>query len=813
MRNDLPEGERRLKEEEGLQRGMLPAEECSVEERRRGTHLHTCFTIPLMAFSSTFSSRTIDQGSLDYPYPSHVNAASFVSIKLSGKTNYGPWQKQLMCLLEIHDMLGFIDGTFKNPELNGANKKKEYITAYDARLCREWNRSDTLVKGWIFGSLRKDVMNIVIDLPTARDVWEKLETTYSTHPASLSNSTTSENDHTEYLPLYRAILRGDWNEAQVTLDEAALMFKLNDENETPLHVAIGTCTNIEFVEKLLVKIDPDSLPTLVTKRGLNPLHHAAFVGNTKAAKMLVEKNADLLFLPDDWYYLPIFRAISGSHTDTFQYLLKVTKDKIGLCKQKNNNPFEGTKGSMLLTRVITAGLWDSAYELMKDYPQMATGGKGNSSPLKFVAGTLDGYFCGKPYNFYQRFVYSHVPIEKCDLSKGHKNSDIENQDTHKGECVAKLRQSCFHRAIRRIYINFWKFALQHVSHIEQLKKEKMKHRNALALLKCTCEQVAKLESLSEMRDHYLKAINVAVKYDNCEAVKMIIGYFPQAISTDDNDYPLIQLAIINRCERVYKFLVEEPMTNKHSQKVWLDEYRNNLLHSAAKLAPIHKLNLVSGAALQMQRELQWFEEVKKIACPWHENSKNFKEEKPIMVFRKEHKELRKEGEEWMKKTADSYTITAALIITIVFAAAITVPGGTDGNSGKALYATKPSFIIFAVSDAISLFTSTTSLLLFLSILTARYAEEDFLYKLPKRLIFGLAMLFLSVTSMMVAFSATLYLMFGQGKAWIMIPIATLTCLPIASFVTLQLPLLVDLISSTYGHGIFAKQSDTKIKQS
>ncbi|GKA54051.1 ankyrin repeat family protein, partial [Tanacetum coccineum] len=81
-----------------------------------------------------------------------------------------------------------------------------------------------------------------------------------------------------------------------------------------------------------------------------------------------------------------------------------------------------------------------------------------------------------------------------------------------------------------------------------------------------------------------------------------------------------------------------------------------------------------------------------------------------MVFRREHEKLRKDGEEWMKKTADSYTITAALIITIVFAAAITVPGGNDDKSGKPIYETKPSFIIFSVADAISLFTATTSLL-------------------------------------------------------------------------------------------------------
>lgn len=31
-----------------------------------------------------------------------------------------------------------------------------------------------------------------------------------------------------------------------------------------------------------------------------------------------------------------------------------------------------------------------------------------------------------------------------------------------------------------------------------------------------------------------------------------------------------------------------------------------MLHLACKLAPTHRLNCVSGAALQMQREIQWF---------------------------------------------------------------------------------------------------------------------------------------------------------------------------------------------------------------
>ncbi|KAK1409062.1 hypothetical protein QVD17_41345 [Tagetes erecta] len=234
--------------------------------------------------------------------------------------------------------------------------------------------------------------------------------------------------------------------------------------------------------------------------------------------------------------------------------------------------------------------------------------------------------------------------------------------------------SMWHMIFQRIYVKFWEITLLHVPHIKHLKEDKVKHNTALMLLKCICEEIGKTNRHSDMGEHYFKATNVAALNDT-----------PEAIEEMDKD-------------------------------------GNNLLHLAAQLAPIHKLNVLSGAALQMQRE---FQEVEKFVETKYKEEKNKKQETPIMVFRREHKELRKEGEEWMKKTSDSYTITAALIITIVFAAAITVPGGSNGDTGKAVYLTRSSFIIFAVSDAISLFTSTTSLLLFLSILTARYRDEDF----------------------------------------------------------------------------------------
>ncbi|KAL7582813.1 hypothetical protein Lser_V15G44890 [Lactuca serriola] len=251
-------------------------------------------------------------------------------------------------------------------------------------------------------------------------------------------------------------------------------------------------------------------------------------------------------------------------------------------------------------------------------------------------------------------------------------------------------------------------------------------------------------------------------------------------------------------EKVYK--------HRNVYRTSKDSSGNNLLHLAARLAPTNKLNLIIGATLQIQHELQWFKEVKRFVCPLSIIQKNSSGETPQMVFTREHKNLVIEGEKWMKSTVESCTITTALITTIVLAAAITLPGGNKEETRIPMFTNHTAFTIFAISYAISLFAAVTSLLMFLSILNAHYAEQDFLLKLPTKLIIGLSTLFISTTAMVVVVATTLYIVFGQINSQILIPIAVLTCLPITSFVILQFPLVIDLMSATYGRSIFRKDA-------
>ena len=155
----------------------------------------------------------------------------------------------------------------------------------------------------------------------------------------------------------------------------------------------------------------------------------------------------------------------------------------------------------------------------------------------------------------------------------------------------------------------------------------------------------------------------------------------------------------------------------------------------------------------------------------------------------------------MKETSSSCTVVGALIFTIMFTAAFTLPGGNNQNTGFPMFLDKKLFNVFIISDAISLFSSTTSVLTFLGILTSRYAEEDFLISLPKKLILGLSTLFLSIATIMISFCAAIALLFHK-QLWIVSPIILIACILVTLFVFLQFPLLLEIFLSTYGPSIF-----------
>ncbi|ONI01271.1 hypothetical protein PRUPE_6G131100 [Prunus persica] len=258
----------------------------------------------------------------------------------------------------------------------------------------------------------------------------------------------------------------------------------------------------------------------------------------------------------------------------------------------------------------------------------------------------------------------------------------------------------------------------------------------------------------------------ATRLGNFEFLAALLSAYPDLFwELDENKRSIIHVAVLHRHASIFN-LVHEIGFIKDFITAMSDDEDNNILHLAAKLAPQNQLNLVSGAALQMQRELVWFEEVKKIVQPLSTEMKNKKGKTPRELFTSEHKGLLHKGESWMKNTAKSCMLVATIIATVVFSAAFSIPGGIADKTGAPNFVKETAFLIFAISDGVALFSSSTSMLMFLYILTSRYAENDFLKSLPLKLMVGLASLFISMTSMMIAFSTAFYLSYILFKSYI-----------------------------------------------
>ncbi|KAI7983314.1 Ankyrin repeat-containing protein ITN1 [Camellia lanceoleosa] len=175
---------------------------------------------------------------------------------------------------------------------------------------------------------------------------------------------------------------------------------------------------------------------------------------------------------------------------------------------------------------------------------------------------------------------------------------------------------------------------------------------------------------------------------NVEFVEEILTAYPDIVWILDKDERNIFLyAVLQRQEKIFT-LLHKMGPKKNLIATSLDKDGNTILHHAAMLSPSSHLDGISGAALQMQRELQWFEEVEKVVQPMYREIQNNDGKTARALFTSEHKKLRREGEKWMKETSTSCTVVAALIATVMFTAVFTGPRGYNGTTGILVLASK-----------------------------------------------------------------------------------------------------------------------------
>ncbi|ANM70925.1 Ankyrin repeat family protein [Arabidopsis thaliana] len=541
--------------------------------------------------------------------------------------------------------------------------------------------------------------------------------------------------------------------------------------ETPLLKACA-CGKPEIVKELLWRMTPEQM---LPKMSQNVSYHTALTvvavsGNMEIAEALVAKNPKLLEIPGINGQIPVVVAVENTQMEMARYLYTRTPVQVLLAE-------DGYHDIALDLFNMSRRLAVTKHLQIESIPIIVLASKPDLFPGDCYLGPLT------------RFIYSWIQVKLPTLPKpSHANKD------HKNTLMRKLLKG----------LSKW-------TGIDEVYRLKVMHLQAKKLLLGISEETLTL-GLKERSETVDEALLFAVRYGNVDfLVEMIRNNSELLWSTrTSSSSTLFLLAVEFRQEKVFNLLYGLD-DRKYLLLADKDSDGNGVLHLAGFPSPPSKLASVICAPLRMQRELQWFKEVERIAPEIEKERVNTEEQTPIEIFAKEHQGLRQEAEKWMKDTAMSCSLVAALIvmvtfaaliITVIFAAVFTVSGGSDDNSeGNPFHLYEQRFIIFIVSDLISCFAACTAVPIFLGILTARYSFDDFLVALPTKMITGLSILFVSIAAMLIAFSLVLITMMNKGK-WIVAPTILCACLPALLFVLLQYPLLKEMIFSTYGKGIF-----------
>ncbi|VVA20295.1 PREDICTED: ankyrin [Prunus dulcis] len=541
-----------------------------------------------------------------------------------------------------------------------------------------------------------------------QDATKILETPSKDVANNVPNSALTNTNLVPYVILHLAALSGDWDIARNFLQSKPQAVRAKITKGSETALHIAAgAKRTTFVEELVKWMTSNDLE-LKNDVGNTALHFAAVSGIKRIAEVMVDKNPTLPQIRGIKELTPLHMATLLGHREIVWYLY----DKTILMDRDHMG---------LLVSAITADLYDVALDIIQKNPQIAFAREENGeTPLHVMARKPLACYSGSQLGFWQRCKGSLLPHTKAPYGK------------------------------------------------------KLMYMQATQLVKQLWEKILTLNSDSAISDLIRTPSSLlftAAELGNIDFLIILLRSYPGLIwHVDEQNRSIFHTAVIHRQEKVFN-LIYELGGLKELIVSYKDNDNNNMLHLAAKLAPVIRLNDDTGAALKLRRELLWFKEVEKIVQPLYKEMRNSVGKTPQILFTEEHKELLREGEVWMKGTASSCMVVQRSL--------------------------RLAFIVFAISDAVSLISSAASILSFLSVLTSRYAEGDFLHSLPNRLIVGLATLFISITAMMITFVATVFIVLGSEFHGIKVPIALVAGVPVGFYALLQFPLLADMINHAY----------------
>ncbi|CAI9766576.1 unnamed protein product [Fraxinus pennsylvanica] len=552
--------------------------------------------------------------------------------------------------------------------------------------------------------------------------------------------------------LNEALIIGKWEYIERMIGEhpnEVFKARLNKNGDTLLLLAFNEGKNV-LIRRMLEKIPPDLLAE-TDNLGNTALHLAAKVGLVEDAKILVRKDSKLLNCENKDGLLPIQLAARREQANArsmTSYLFKAGKEDENHSKLLKEEAGAGV-GSRVMKSLIKAGFYDLALHLLEFNEKLAWEKK-DISPLEQMASDPGGFKSGFRSRSWQSLIYSYS------------------------------------------WYKIWSALPKVLVQNKDIPALKLKHQHARQLVQSLCSNIKKMD---EPQKKLGKILLLGAQNGIEEIVHEILESLPSTITyTDVKKHSIFHVAVMYRHENILKMAHEKNKQRKGTQNP--DSRENTLLHLVGSTPLQAGIDTDAGAIFQMQNELQWFKKVSELVTPQELNSENKQKKTPFALFQDQHAAMAAKEKEWMTRMATASSVAGSLVATVAFAAPFQVPGG-NGNGGIPNFSNKSSFIVFAISDALALFSSITSVLTFLSIFTSRYGVRDYLRALPHRVIIGLISLLLSFIFLTTAFSSTLFLVFAKENDLILIPIILLSCIPVILYAKLQLPSLLAMIKSTF----------------
>ncbi|GAU20492.1 hypothetical protein TSUD_130500 [Trifolium subterraneum] len=298
---------------------------------------------------------------------------------------------------------------------------------------------------------------------------------------------------------------------------------------------------------------------------------------------------------------------------------------------------------------------------------------------------------------------------------------------------------------------------------------------------------------------------VAAKYGIVEIAREIESRIKSVIhERNSNDENVLLLAVKHKQPQIVEHLrklslIDKKVIDKNvfrSLCQQVDKKENTMLHLAAytSLNKEASWRNIAGPAMQMMWDIKWYKYIQRIVPEHFKHRTNAEDETPGQIFKEEHKDLLEKSTAWLKDTAESCSVVAALIAGLSFATSGSVPGGNK-ESGKPALEGQPAFEGFAISSLIGLYFSGLALIMFLSILTSRKQIEDFTRDLPTKLLLGLTSLFVSIVAMFFSFCAGHFFVLTDkyGKHDILFYLIIVFIFPVLFYGAMQLPLYIDLV--------------------